>query len=168
MCIRDSHWHVLSPVLREFPEGRFATHGRAGRDEVEHPICRTHPETGRKALYINPTFTNAILGMEPADSARLLAQLYAKMYSTPEHCCRFRWREGSVAMWDNRSCQHYAVADFWPHDRFMERVTLLDRNEDNEVPFWIDVQGDRHYGRILTSEEEISTPIGGSTQTIME
>ena len=163
-----AHWHVLSPVLREFLEGRFATHGRAGRDEVEHPICRTHPETGRKALYINPTFTNAILGMEPADSARLLAQLYAKMYSTPEHCCRFRWREGSVAMWDNRSCQHYAVADFWPHDRFMERVTLLDRNEDNEVPFWIDVQGERHYGRILTSEEEISTPIGGSTQTIMK
>ena len=163
-----AHWHVLSPVLREFLEGRFATHGRAGRDEVEHPICRTHPETGRKALYINPTFTNAILGMEPADSARLLAQLYAKMYSTPEHCCRFRWREGSVAMWDNRSCQHYAVADFWPHDRFMERVTLLDRNEDNEVPFWLDVQGERHYGRILTSEEEISTPIGGSTRTIME
>ena len=71
-------------------------------------------------------------------------------------------------MWDNRSCQHYAVADFWPHDRFMERVTLLDRNEDNEVPFWRDVQGERHYGRILTSEEEISTPIGGSTRTIME
>ena len=163
-----AHWNNLAPALKEFLEGRVATHGRASRDEVEHPICRTHPVTGRKALYINPTFTNAIVGMEPADSARLLSELYAKMYSTPEYCCRFRWRDGSVAMWDNRSCQHYAVADFWPHDRFMERVTLLDRNEDNEVPFWIDLLGERHYGRVLTSEEEISTPIGGSTRTIMD
>ena len=160
-----AHWNNLAPVLKEFLEGRVATHGRANRDEVEHPICRTHPVTGRKALYINPTFTNAIVDMEPADSARLLSQLYAKMYSTPEHCCRFRWQNGSVAMWDNRSCQHYAVADFWPHDRFMERVTLLDPNEDDEVPFWTDSTGKRHYGRVLTSEDEISTPLGMQPST---
>ena len=151
-------WDSLHPTLKTFLEGRTAVHGRGGRDEVEHPICRTHPATGRKALYLNPTFTNAICGMEAADSARLLAQLYAKMYSTPEHACRFRWRDGSVAMWDNRACQHYAVGDFWPHERKMERVTLLDPEEANEVPFWEDASGERHYSVLLTSEEELATP----------
>ena len=151
-------WDSLHPTLKAFLEGRTAVHGRGGRDEVEHPICRTHPVTGRKALYINPTFTNAISGMEAADSARLLAQLYAKMYSTPEHACRFRWRDGSVAMWDNRACQHYAVGDFWPHERKMERVTLLDPEEANEVPFWEDASGERHYSVLLTTEEELATP----------
>lgn len=153
-------WDSLNPVLREFLAGRMAAHGRGGRDEAAHPICRTHPETGRNALYINPTFTNSICDMDPEESAKLLAKLYAKMYSTPEHTCRFRWRDGSVAMWDNRSCQHYAVADFWPHERKMERVTLVDRSEDDEVPFWQDENGERHYGIRLASQESIDTPLG--------
>jgi taurine dioxygenase len=159
-------WDNLSPVLKEFLEGRNAIHGRAGRAEAEHPICRTHPETGRKALYINPTFTNSICGLEPAESSRLLAQLYAKMYSTPEVACRFQWRDGSVAMWDNRSCQHYAVADFWPHERLMERVTLLDKCENNEIPFWTDASGERHHGVALVTEAELATPIGGAAPTM--
>ena len=158
----DAHalWDSLRAPLKAFLEGRNAVHGRGGRDEVEHPVCRTHPATGRKALYINPTFTNSICGMGPADSARLLAQLYAKMYSTPEHACRFRWRDGSVAMWDNRSCQHYATADFWPHERKMERVTLIEPSPEDEIPFWEDANGERHFGALLTSEAELSTPIG--------
>ena len=155
-------WDSLSPVLQAFLEGRTAVHGRGSRDEVEHPVCRTHPATGRKALYVNPTFTNAICGMEPDDSARLLGQLYAKMYSTPEHMCRFNWEDGSVAMWDNRSCQHYAVADFWPHERKMERVTMIEPQEEDEVPFWQDAAGQRHYATLLTSEEELATPVGRS------
>ena len=155
-------WDSLSPVLKAFLEGRTAAHGRAGHDEAEHPICRTHPVTGKCALYINPTFTNSIRGMTPADSARLLSQLYAKMYSTPEHTCRFRWHDGSVAMWDNRSCQHYAVSDFWPHERRMERVTLVDRSAEDEVPFWEDASGKRHYSVLLTSQEAIDTPLGYS------
>ena len=153
-------WDSLHPTLRTFLEGRNATHGRAGRDEAQHPICRTHPVTAKRALYVNPTFTNAICGMAPGDSAKLLAQLYAKMYSTPEHTCRFRWRDGSVAMWDNRSCQHYAVSDFWPHERRMERVTLVDPSPDDEVPFWEDATGKRHYSVLLTSEKAINTPLG--------
>lgn len=152
-------WDSLSPVLKTFLEERYAIHGRGGRDEVRHPIRRTHPVTGKSALYVNPTFTNSIAGMEPADSARLLAQLYAKMYSTPEHTCRFRWREGSVAMWDNRSAQHYAVSDFWPHERRMERVTLIDPVPEDEVPFRVDESGRRHYGARLATREEIDTPV---------
>eukprot|EP01047_Picozoa_sp_COSAG01_P055069 COSAG01_NODE_6090_length_3856_cov_6.761778_3_plen_58_part_00 len=56
------------------------------------------------------------------------------MYSTPEYQCRFRWSEGAVAFWDNRACQHYAVGDFWPASRHMERVTVLDRNVERRVP----------------------------------
>ena len=153
-------WDSLNPALKEFLEGRTAIHGRAGKDEVEHPISRTHPVTGKNALYINPTFTNSICGMAAADSARLLTRLYAKMYSTPEHTCRFQWRDGSVAMWDNRSCQHYAVADFWPHERLMERVTLVDASEEDEVPFWLDANGERHYSVMLTTRESIDTPLG--------
>ena len=62
-------------------------------------------------------------------------------------------------MWDNRSAQHYAVADFWPHERFMERVTLVDPAEENEVPFWEDEDGQRHYGERLASQESIDTPL---------
>lgn len=152
-------WDSLNPALKEFLQGRMAKHGRGGRDEAAHPICRTHPETGRNALYINPTFTNSICDMDPAESSKLLSTLYAKMYSTPEHTCRFSWQDGSVAMWDNRSCQHYAVADFWPYERKMERVTLVDRSEVNEVPFWEDENGERHYGVRLASQESIDTPI---------
>ena len=155
-------WDSLNPALKGFLEGRTAIHGRAGNDEVEHPIARTHPVTGRNALYINPTFTNSIRGIAPTDSAKLLARLYAKMYSTPEHTCRFKWQDGSVAMWDNRSCQHYAVADFWPHERLMERVTLVDASEEDEVPFWLDASGERHYSVMLASQESINTPLGYS------
>jgi taurine dioxygenase len=158
-----AQWNSLSPELKQFLAGRAARHGRAGNDEVEHPICRTHPVTGKSALYINPTFTNSICGMTAEDSARLLAQLYAKMYSTPEFACRFQWQDGSVAMWDNRSCQHYAVADFWPYVRQMERVTLLDASEADEVPFWQDADGQRHYSVLLTTNEAINTPVGASS-----
>ncbi len=157
-----AHWDTLSPVLKSFLEGRRALHGRGGRDEVAHPICRTHPVTGRKALYVNPTFTNSIEGMDAEDSAKLLAQLYAKMYSTPEYMCRYRWYAGSVAMWDNRACQHYAVGDFWPHERRMERVTLVDPSPEEELPFWQDADGKRHYSERLVTEEEMATPVGAS------
>ncbi len=157
-----AHWDALNPVLKEFLEGKRALHGRGGRDEVAHPVCRTHPVTGRMALYVNPTFTNSIEGMDEADSARLLAQLYAKMYSTPEYMCRYRWYTGSVAMWDNRACQHYAVGDFWPHERKMERVTLVDPDPEHELPFWQDASGERHYSERLVTETEMATPVGAA------
>lgn len=153
-------WNSLSPKLKTFLEGLQAIHGRAGRNEVAHPICRTHPVTGKRALYINPTFTNSIRGLEQEESSELLAKLYAKMYSTPENVCRFKWQDGSVAMWDNRACQHYAVADFWPHERKMERVTLVDRSEENEIPFWQDADGVKHYSERLATRESIDTGIG--------
>ncbi len=91
---------------------------------AEHPVVRTHPETGRKGLYVNAAFTQYIVGMERAESDALLRHLYAQA-SIPEYQCRFRWEANSIAFWDNRACQHYAVSDYWPAIRRMERVTII-------------------------------------------
>ena len=91
---------------------------------AEHPVVRTHPETGRKGLYVNAPFTSHIVGMDAADSDRLLERLY-RQATVPEYQCRFRWRPYSVAFWDNRAVQHYAVSDYFPRPRVMERVTIV-------------------------------------------
>ncbi|HEY2663944.1 MAG TPA: TauD/TfdA family dioxygenase [Candidatus Binataceae bacterium] len=90
---------------------------------VEHPVVRTHPETGRKALYVNAAFTTGIKGMPPEESGPLLNQLY-RQASFPEYQCRFKWRPNSIAFWDNRAVQHYAVSDYFPNRRLMHRVTI--------------------------------------------
>jgi taurine dioxygenase len=91
---------------------------------VEHPVVRTHPETGKKCLYVNVGFTQHIVGMEPEKSKELLKLLYAQA-AIPEYQCRFRWQKNSIAFWDNRSSQHYAASDYYPAVRRMERVTII-------------------------------------------
>ena len=87
-------------------------------------MVRTHPETGRRALYVNAVFTQHIVGLEEPESASLLAHLCAQA-AVPEYQCRFRWRPNSIAFWDNRASQHYAASDYWPAVRRMERVTVI-------------------------------------------
>jgi taurine dioxygenase len=91
---------------------------------AEHPVVRTHPETGRKALFVNSAFTQSIKGMKPAESAALLTFLYHHIES-PDFTCRFRWRKNSMAMWDNRCTQHRVVADNLAAYRRMERITIM-------------------------------------------
>ncbi|MCH9672338.1 MAG: TauD/TfdA family dioxygenase [Gammaproteobacteria bacterium] len=90
----------------------------------EHPIIRTHPDTGRQGIYVNRGFTRHIVGMKPEDSERLLETLYRQAWY-PEYQCRFRWAPNSIAFWDNRACQHYAASDYWPAVRRVERVTII-------------------------------------------
>ncbi len=92
--------------------------------KVEHPVVRTHSETGRKGLYVNAAFTQYIVGLDADESRALLKHLYAQA-AIPEYQCRFRWQANSIAFWDNRASQHYAVSDYWPAVRRMERVTII-------------------------------------------
>ena len=98
--------------------------------DPHHPIVRTHPETGRRSLFVNKTWTREIVGMDPLRSEQLLKLLYQQA-TFPEYQCRFRWEADSVAFWDNRSSQHYAVSDYWPHVRHGERVSIL-----GDVPYF--------------------------------
>jgi taurine dioxygenase len=90
---------------------------------AEHPVVRTHPVTGRRSLYVNVAFTSHIKGMRREESRMLLDYLY-KQATFPEYQCRFRWAPNSLALWDNRCVQHYAVSDYWPATRIMQRVTI--------------------------------------------
>jgi taurine dioxygenase len=107
-------------------EDRIASDGRAEakKDYVaEHPAVRTHPETGRKALYVNVAHTSHFKGMTPEESAPLLQYLFQHQVR-PEFTCRFAWRPGSLAFWDNRCAQHNPVNDYHGFRRVMHRITL--------------------------------------------
>ncbi|QCB20890.1 TauD/TfdA family dioxygenase [Streptomyces sp. SS52] len=90
---------------------------------VEHPVVRTHPETGRRMLFVNTSFTTHITGMDRDESDRLLRFLFQQAH-VPEYQVRFRWQPGDIAFWDNRATQHYAVGDYGSERRVAERVAI--------------------------------------------
>jgi len=131
-------WEGLSDAMQRLLSGLRAVHDGGGFNAIAdaeqkkrlaqdnravHPVVRTHPVTGRKALFVNSTFTKGIEGMTPAESRALLRFLFAHVDS-PEFTCRFRWRRNSIAMWDNRCTQHRVIRDNLAAHRRMERVTI--------------------------------------------
>ncbi|MFI7421304.1 TauD/TfdA dioxygenase family protein [Nonomuraea sp. NPDC049684] len=134
----------LSAPLRDLVDGLRAEHrflaGYQAADEdgklvkrvndnlliSVHPVVRVHPETGERALFVNPGFTDHIVGLSAVESRRLLDLLYEQL-TRPEYTVRFRWRPGSVAFWDNRATAHLAPSDLDHLDvpRTLHRVTLI-------------------------------------------
>ncbi|MBL0389781.1 TauD/TfdA family dioxygenase [Ramlibacter monticola] len=107
---------------------------KAQYPDPEHPVVRTHPETGEKVLFVNPFTThftnfhnaqNVRYGQDYAPGAAQLLQYLVSQAQVPEYQVRFRWRPNSMAMWDNRSTQHYAVMDYPPCHRKMERAGII-------------------------------------------
>jgi taurine dioxygenase len=95
-----------------------------GGNRSVHPVVRTHAETGRKSLYVNPGFTSHLQGFASAESKAILDYLYVHA-TRPEFVYRHRWQRGDVMIWDNRSLMHYAVADYGDQPRYMERTTVI-------------------------------------------
>lgn len=95
-----------------------------------HPVIRTHPVSGRQALFVNEGFTTRIVGIPQKESEALLGFLFAHI-TKPEFQVRWRWQENDIAIWDNRVTQHYANADYMPQRRIMHRATIL-----GDKPFW--------------------------------
>lgn len=142
---------ALDPALRErlaaleaehsfehgFAESLAAPGGRerlaqalADNPPVVHPVVRTHPASGREALFVNGLFTTRVLGLNPFESEELLRSLYAHMEESRFRCC-FAWEKDSVAFWDNRCTQHRPVNDYWPQRRKLQRITI-----DGDRPFY--------------------------------
>ncbi len=135
----EAAYEGLSPAMRDWVCTLTAMHDmartfakpmqkteeelRALYPTQEHPVVRTHPETGRRSLYVNTAFTTHIVGLSRKESDWLLQHLYAQA-AIAEYQCRFRWQPHSIAFWDNRACQHLAASDYFPAERIMERVTI--------------------------------------------
>ena len=140
-------WDALSERLKTLLEGLSATHDftktfplkrfgltaadrekweqtRRDNPPLSHPVMRTHPESGRKGLFVNAGFTTEINELPEEEGAALLAFLFAHQ-ARPEFGVRWRWQAGDVAFWDNRSTTHYAVDDYRPLRRIMHRATIL-------------------------------------------
>jgi taurine dioxygenase len=89
-----------------------------------HPVVKIHPILNKKFLYINPSFTRHIIGMDMTDSNNLLSYLFNFM-NKPQYQVRFKWTPNTLALWDNRCTMHYAIGDYMPHRRVMNRITVL-------------------------------------------
>ncbi len=133
-------WDALSEPMQAFLETLTARHesehiyrGRysdrnvddTGKvyPETSHPVCRTHPETGRRALYVNRAFTTRIEGLGAAESRALLRFLFEHV-EQERFQVRFKWEVNDMAFWDNRCLQHHAMWDYWPEERKGHRVTI--------------------------------------------
>jgi len=130
-------FETLSPAMQRFLEGCTAVHtslksaNHQYRDktadmrfpESEHPVVRTHPQTGRRALFVNRGFTSRIAQLSKAESDSVLGMLFDHAEQARFHC-RFKWQPNSIAFWDNRATMHQAMWDYYPQKRYGHRVTI--------------------------------------------
>ena len=121
-------YDALSDRMKAYLEGLTALHDGVrvfgeGTPRATHPVVVRHPDSGRKLLYVNESFTVRIEELPPAESRHLLAFL-VEHCTQPEWTCRFRWRPHSIAMWDNRCAQHRAISDYLPNVRSGYRVQI--------------------------------------------
>ena len=146
-CFCDCYgmWEGLPEEVKQRVEHLTAVHmGSVGHQMdgitpvAVHPVARTHPETGQTSLYVQQGFVRRFAEEHgvPEDEEKALLWRMKLQEGRPEYTCRFRWEPGSIAMWDNRCVLHTASADYWPHRRLMERLTILDFDESRRTPYY--------------------------------
>ena len=132
-------YELLSDTMKDMLDGLNAVHDGAlpyvgsykstppedGYPRNEHPVITKHPDTGRKILYVNSGFTSHIKGLKPFESKAILEMLYKHIAQTPKLTCRVEWRPNTLTFWDNRCTQHHAIWDYFPHERYGERVSIV-------------------------------------------
>ncbi|AYN43228.1 taurine dioxygenase [Streptomyces dangxiongensis] len=135
-------YEMLSPPMRAFLDGLTAVHDDAVAwqghippagyvlPRNEHPVVVRHPETGRKLLFVNPAYTSHIVQLSGDESKALLGLLFDLVARKPMLSCRVRWTPHTLVFWDNRSVQHHAVWDYYPHARHGRRVAIKGRRPE--------------------------------------
>jgi taurine dioxygenase len=131
-------YEALSPPLRELCDGLTALHNAEPHGQPDkmtvHPVVRVHPDTGRRALYVNEHFTRRIVELSAPESETLLGFL-TKWVQQERFVVRYRWSEGAIGMWDNRATQHCVVTDF-EGERVIQRVTIMGDQVKGNEPRW--------------------------------
>ena len=151
-------------MLRQDPDRRHLLHKVENELPMpHHPVVRIHPESGRKALFVNPHFTLKIDDL-PEDESRAVLDYLFKRALTPEYQLRVSWAPDTIVMWDNRSVQHYAPNDYMPQRRRMERITVKGDRPYGDEPWMTFAAGTRgiaarNVGESLGSDGTESTPL---------
>jgi taurine dioxygenase len=131
-------YDALSPPLRELCDGLTALHDAHPHGKPDlmavHPVVRVHPDTGKRALYVNEHFTRRIVELSAPESDALLGFL-TRFVHEERFTMRYRWSEGTIAFWDNRCTQHFVVADF-AGQRIIQRVTVMGDQPKGNDPRW--------------------------------
>ncbi len=162
-------YDALSAPLRDLCDGLSALHDATphGKPEVNaiHPVVRIHPVTKRKALFVNQHFTRRIVEMSH-DESELLLDYLARWIAQPRFCVRYRWRKGTIAIWDNRCTQHFVVGDF-DGQRIIQRVTVMgDSPEAAEAPRWEPYSRQAVAGATSRYDRQLNEALGREVQTL--
>ena len=159
----------LSTPLQELCEGLTALHDALPHGKPEsmtvHPVVRVHPVTRRKSLFVNEHFTRRIVELSHEESQTLLRYL-TRWVTNPRFTVRYRWTQGTVAMWDNRCTQHFVLNDF-DEERIIQRVTVMgDQPEPAGPPRWQPYLRGRHAGATSRFDRQLNQYLGQRAQSL--
>ena len=162
-------YEALSPPLKDLCEGLTALHDAAphGKPEISaiHPVVRVHPDTQRKVLFINEHFTRRIVELSHQES-RLLLDYLIKWIASPRFTVRYRWQEGTIAMWDNRCTQHFVLSDF-SEQRVIQRVTVMgDTPQAANPPRWQPFVRTETVGATSRYDAQLNEVLGCDIETL--
>lgn len=162
-------YDALSAPLQELCESLTALHDAAphGKPEINtvHPVVRTHPVTGRKALFVNQHFTRRLVELSHEESNMLLDYL-VRWIASPRFTVRYRWHKGSIAIWDNRCTQHFVVSDF-DQQRIIQRVTVMgDKPEAAAAPRWQPYVRKENVGATSRYDQQLNEALGRQVLTL--